>query len=206
MKLIFTLLIALSGLSITAQDFNATPLKNNVLFLGVEYTMDLSLEPKEKIISVNSSTYFKVVYEDQLLKVTPIKEGKSSFSINTNKRNNVLSNTFVLSNFPDPKLMLDDKLASGNQVTMMVNQSKRLTLESAINCFDYKFNIHAYVIQKLDENAKVIKEFKKKGAGLNDKAGELVRSIQKRQSLKIRAKLIAPNGNVRYIELLIDAI
>jgi hypothetical protein len=206
MKLIFTLLIALSDLSAAAQDFNATPLKNNVLFLGVEYTMDLSLEPKEKIISVNSSTYFKVVYEDQLLKVTPIKEGKSSFSINTNKRNNVLSNTFVLSNFPDPKLMLDDKLASGNQVTMMVNQSKRLTLESAINCFDYKFNIHAYVIQKLDENAKVIQEFKKKGAGLNDKAGELVRSIQKRQSLKIRAKLIAPNGNVRYIELLIDAI
>ncbi len=48
MKLIFTFLIALSGLSITAQDFNATPLTNNVLFLGLEYTMDLSLEPKEK--------------------------------------------------------------------------------------------------------------------------------------------------------------
>jgi hypothetical protein len=206
MKLIFTLLIALSGLSITAQDFIATPLTNNVLFLGVEYTMDLSLEPKEKIISVNSSDYFKVVYEDQVLKVTPTKEGKSRFIINTNKRNKVLSNTFVLSNFPDPKLMLDRKLASGNQVTMMVNQSKRLTLESAINYFDYKFNIHAYVIQKLDENAKIIQEFKKKGAGLNDKAGELVRSIQKRQSLKIRAKLIAPTGDVRYVELLIDAI
>ena len=76
----------------------------------------------------------------------------------------------------------------------------------AINNFDYKFNIYAYVIQKLDENAKVIQEFKKKGAGLNDKASELVRSIQKRQSLKIRAKLIAPNGDVRYTELLIDAI
>jgi len=147
-----------------------------------------------------------VVYEDQVLKVTPTKEGKSRFIINTNKRNKVLSNTFVLSNFPDPKLMLDRKLASGNQVTMMVNQSKRLTLESAINYFDYKFNIHAYVIQKLDENAKIIQEFKKKGAGLNDKAGELVRSIQKRQSLKIRAKLIAPTGDVRYVELLIDAI
>ena len=80
------------------------------------------------------------------------------------------------------------------------------TLESAINNFDYKFNIHAYIIQKLDEIAKVIQEFKKKDAGLNDKASELVRSIQKRQSLKIRAKLIAPTGDVRYIELLIDAI
>ena len=47
MKLIFTLLIALSDLSITAQDFNATPLTNNVLFLGVEYTMDISLEEME---------------------------------------------------------------------------------------------------------------------------------------------------------------
>ena len=206
MKLIFTLLIALSGLSVTAQDFNATPLTNNVLFLGVEYTMNLSLEPKEKVISVNSSDYFKAVYEDQVLKVTPIKEGKSSFSINTNKRNKVLSNTFVLSNFPDPILMLDHKLASGNQVTMMVNQSKRLTLESGINCFDYKFSIYAYVIQKLDENGKVIQEFKKKGDGLNEKAGELIRSIQKKQSLKIRAKLIAPTGDVRYVELLIDAI
>lgn len=189
-----------------AQDFSAVPKENNVLFVGVEYEMNVFLEKKEKIVSVESDDYFKITYTEGKLKVTPMKEGNASFTINTNKRKGIKSNTFTLSKFPDPILELDEKMGAGNQVTMLLQNAKKVTLKSTIQNFSFKFLVKAYIIQQLDADGNLILEYKKKGAGLNGKAQELLRSLERGQKLKIRAKIVAPNGDTRYVETLINAI